>query len=87
MMESLISTKEGYTVKIFIVFVFPVNVIEEETLDSVIELVPPKVPSDISKHIMWPVCMLYTIQCSVVLNNPQPVLQSLEVQFRISSIS
>jgi len=86
-LELLISGEESHTLNVLIVLDLTNNLIDEESLHSIVELVLPEVAANISHGIVRPVSELNTIDKTIVLSNPQTVLKSFKVYSGVKRIS
>lgn len=86
MSHLLISGNEGDTVDVAVVLDLTVNLVGKEGLHCIVELVLVKVDSDVSHGVMRPVGMLNSMQETIVLGNPQTVLQSLKIDCRVQAV-
>jgi hypothetical protein len=81
--ELLVCGEEGRTVNIAVVLDLTVNLIGEECLHSVVELEFPEVASNIPNGVVGPVGVLNTVKETIMVGNPQTVLESVKVNDRV----
>ena len=86
-LDLLVSGEEGRTVNIAVVLDLTVHLIGKECLHSVVELEFPEVASNIPEGIVGPVSVLNTVKETVVVSNPQTVLEGLKVNDRVQGVS
>ena len=85
--ELLVSGEEGHAVNIAVVLDLTVNLICKECFHSVVELEFPDVAANIPYCVMGPVSVLNTVKETVVVGNPQTVLEGVKVNDRVQGIS
>lgn len=66
---------------------FSDELVNEECLNAIVELVFPCVNSEVSHHVMGPVSIFNAMECSVVLSDPQSVLEGLDIQGGVKRVS
>ena len=76
-LELLVSGEESRTVNIAVVLDLPIDLIGEECLHSVVELEFPEVASNIPEGIKGPVRVLNSVKETIMVGNPQAVLEGL----------
>lgn len=86
-LELLVSGEESRTVYIAVVLDLTVNLIGEECLHSVVELEFPDVASNIPEGIVGPVGVLNTVKETVVVGNPQTVLEGFKINDGVQGVS
>jgi hypothetical protein len=86
-LELLVSGKEGRAVNIAVVLDLTVNLICKECLHSVVELEFPEVGANIPNCEVGPVGMLNSVKETVVVGNPQTVLEGVKVNDRVQGFS
>ncbi len=86
-LELLVSGEESRTVNIAVVLDLTVNLIGEECLHSVVELEFPDVASNIPEGIVGPVGVLNTVKETVVVGNPQTVLEGFKINDGVQGVS
>ena len=87
MIELLVCGEEGRTVNIAVVLDLTVNLIGEECLHSVVELEFPEVASNIPNGVVGPVGVLNTVKETIMVGNPQTVLEGVKVNDRVQGVS
>lgn len=74
-----ISSNEAHTVPVAIVLDITIDLIREESLDCIVELVLVEVQANIADSEVRPVGMLKSTDQTVVLGDPETVLDILQV--------
>jgi len=62
-----------------VVLDFTINLIDEESFHSIVELVLPKVAANISHGIVRPVSEFDSVYKAIVLSNPETILKGFKV--------
>ena len=85
--EALIESHDSLCLEVAILLDFTEDHIGSEALNSIVELILPKLRGLVAHPIVWPIRISLSMECSEVLNHLQSLLEDCSVQKGVQSVS